>query len=297
MQLRPGVAMLMAALPVAVIALFIFYPAIGAVLYTLGVRGAVSDAVTAAANHQIFAAHGITLQVYTSLLANTEFQQDMIVTLIVTAFTVGICVCVGYGVALFARFRSGPMAHWVTGLYLLPLFIPLVIASYALVAFFQPGGWLSVFMYHVLGIQSPPTIAFTTADVLVGEVWASIPFCVLVLTSGLTAINDNWLEAARDMGASPLTMFFRFILPLTRLQALIVATFTAIGVLGSFTVPYVTGPNAPQMLGVAMDEFYVSFGEPQQAEAMAVMLFIVAAIVGVPYVWAMARARTATRSG
>jgi len=294
-QLRPGVAMAMAALPVAVIAVFIFYPAIGAVLYTLGVKGAVSLAFTAGATHQVFAPKGITLAVYTGLLADPEFQRDMLVTVLVAALTVAICLVIGYSVATFARFRSGPLARWVTGLYLMPLFIPIVIASYALVAFFQPGGWLTVFMYHVLGMKPPPSIAFTTADVVVGEVWASIPFSVLVLTSGMTAINDDWLQAARDMGAGPLTLFTRFVLPLTQLQALIVGTFTAIGVLGSFTVPYVTGPNAPQMLGVAMDAYYGAFGRPQQAEAMAVMLFVVAAIVGVPYVWAMARARASAR--
>ncbi len=293
MQLRPGIAMAMAALPVAVIALFVFYPAIGAVLYTLGVRGATSVAMTAGATHQIFARHGITLGVYQSLLGDPQFQRDLVVTIVIAALTVGICLVVGYSVAVFARFRSGALARWVTGLYLLPLFIPIVIASYALVAFFQPGGWLSVFMYHVLGLQSPPTIAFTTADVVVGEAWASTPFAVLLLTSGLAGINDNWLEAARDMGAGPVQLFVRIILPLTRLQALIVGTFTAIGVLGSFTVPYVTGPNAPQMLGVAMDAYYEAYGRPQQAEAMAVILFLVAAMVGIPYVWAMARSRTA----
>lgn len=285
--------MAMAALPVAVIALFIFVPAIGAVLYTLGVRGAVPVAFTAGATHQVYARHGITLAVYLALLADPQFRRDLLVTLLVAALTVFICLGIGYAVALFARLRTGPLARWVTGLYLLPLFIPIVIASYALVAFFQPGGWLTVLLYHLFGIQSPPSIAFTTANVVVGEAWASTPFAVLLLTSGLTSIQASWLEAAQDLGATPWTIFVRFVLPLTRLQALIVGTFTAIGVLGSFTVPYVTGPNAPQMLGVAMDEYYGAYGRPQQAEAMAVMLFVVAAIVGVPYVWAMARSRAA----
>ena len=293
MGLKPGVAMAMALLPVAVIALFIFYPAVGAVLYTLGVKGAASGAFTAGATHQVFARHGITLDVYRRLLADPAFDRDLFVTVLVAALTVVACLVVGYSVALFARFRSGRLGRWVTGLYLLPLFIPIVIASYALVAFFQPGGWLTVFMYHVLGISSPPSIAFTTADVVVGEAWASTPFAVLLLTSALTAINDNWLEAARDMGAGPAALFMRFILPLTRLQALIVGTFTAIGVLGSFTVPFVTGPNAPQMLGVAMDAYYGAYGRPQEAEAMAVMLFLIAAVAGIPYVWAMTRSRAA----
>ena len=53
------------------------------------------------------------------------------------------------------------------------------------------------------------------------------------------------------------------------------------------------GPNAPQMLGVAMDSYYATYAEPQQAEAMAVITFLLAAVAGVPYLWATARARSA----
>ena len=78
-------------------------------------------------------------------------------------------------------------------------------------------------------------------------------------------------------------------LPLNVVPTLIVMTFTFIGVLGSFTVPYLIGPNAPQMIGVAMQSYFNSYRQPQPAVAMAVMTFVAASIAGAIYVWATAR--------
>jgi ABC-type spermidine/putrescine transport system permease subunit I len=109
---------------------------------------------------------------------------------------------------------------------------------------------------------------------------------VLMITSGLAAVPEPLLEAAQDVGARGLRRFFAVILPLTLVPTIIAATFTAIGTLGSFTLPYIVGPTAPSMLGVLMGSTYTSYNEPQQAEVMAVALFVLALLAGVPYVWA-----------
>ena len=66
-------------------------------------------------------------------------------------------------------------------------------------------------------------------------------------------------------------------------------TFTAIGVLGSFTVPYIIGPNSPRMLGPAMTDAFQSFNEAQQATVMAMEVFALAAGIGYLYVRAQAK--------
>ena len=76
---------------------------------------------------------------------------------------------------------------------------------------------------------------------------------------------------------------------------MIVATFTGIYVLGSFTVPYLTGPSAPNLMGVSMSNFFSSFNQPQQAEVMAMIVFVLAAGIGTAYVWA--NVRSAKRAG
>jgi ABC-type spermidine/putrescine transport system permease subunit I len=61
-------------------------------------------------------------------------------------------------------------------------------------------------------------------------------------------------------------------------------------VLGSFTVPYLTGPSAPNLMGPSMANFFSAFNQPQQAEVMAIIVFVLAAGIGTAYVWANVRA-------
>ena len=63
------------------------------------------------------------------------------------------------------------------------------------------------------------------------------------------------------------------------------ALLVLIGVLGQFTVPYFMGPNAPQQLGVAISNQFQSFNQPQQAAAIAVVVFVLASGIAAVYVW------------
>jgi ABC-type spermidine/putrescine transport system permease subunit I len=130
---------------------------------------------------------------------------------------------------------------------------------------------------------------------VIGSVWGSLPFAVLMITSGLSSVPDALLEAAQDVGASSWRRFRDVILPMTLVPTVIAATFTAIGTLGSFTLPYIVGPTAPAMLGPLMQDTYTSFFEPQQAEVMAVCLFVLALVAGIPYVWANYRSGRQTQ--
>ena len=65
--------------------------------------------------------------------------------------------------------------------------------------------------------------------------------------------------------------------------------------IGSFTVPYFTGPNSPTMLGVTLTNYFTSFNEPQQSVVMAFTIFLAASGIGAFYVWA--NFRSAKESG
>ena len=81
-----------------------------------------------------------------------------------------------------------------------------------------------------------------------------------MMSSGLNAVPNALIEAARDSGASPARAVWSVLLPLNVIPTVIIATFTGICVLGSFTVPYLTGPSAPNMLGPSMSNFFGAYG-------------------------------------
>jgi ABC-type spermidine/putrescine transport system permease subunit I len=272
--------------PLVVLFLLIIFPAINAFTFSLG-QVPLDNPVFNTGMHLI-ASPTPTLAVYQNLLASEFFQADLAITLEVTAFSVVFVLTIAYILALYLRFGApGLLSRVISTFYLLPMFIPVVIASYAIITFYVDHGLLQA-MLNGLGIGYASPI-YGPGGIVIGEVWTSIPFAVLMLGSGLDALPPEMIEAAQDVGAGFFAILWRIVLPLNIVPTLIVVTFTFIGVLGSFTVPYLIGPNAPQMFGVAMNAYFTGYQQPQPAVAIAFLTFAIAAIAGVVYVWATAR--------
>ena len=280
-----ALGLLMALPPFLVLILLIVYPAIEAVAFSLG-RVPTDNAAFSTGMHLIVSPNP-TLEVYRRLFASPFFQADLAVTFTVTLLSVVFVLVISYILALYVRFGAGALVAVVRSLYLIPMFVPVVIASYALITFYVDHGLLQSLLSH-FGIRYASPI-YQTMGIVIGEVWTNIPFAVLLLGSGLDGLPQEMIEAAQDAGAGFFSVLVRIVVPLNLVPAMIVLTFTFIGVLGSFTIPYLIGPNAPQMLGVAMQSYFISYQQPQPAVAMAVITFLLAAIAGVVYVWSTAR--------
>jgi putative spermidine/putrescine transport system permease protein len=271
--------------PLVVLILLIVVPAVDALTFSLGLVP-MDNPVFSTGMHLVTSPMP-TLAVYQNLFASKFFQNDLAITLEVTVLSVIFVLAIAYILALYLRFGHGPLIGAVSSLYLIPMFIPVVIASYAIITFYVDHGFLHA-IFNGLGIRYVSPV-YAAGGIVIGEVWTSIPFAVLLLGSGLDGLPQEMIEAAQDVGAGFFAILWRIILPLNVVPSLIVVTFTFIGVLGSFTVPYLIGPNAPQMVGVAMNAYFIGYQQPQSAVAIAFVTFAAAALAGVVYVWATAR--------
>lgn len=279
------VGLLLVAPPIAVLVMLVVVPAIQAATFSLGLVP--SDNLTFSTGQHLIKSDTPTLDVYRDLLASSFVRDDLSLTVWISVVSVVLVAIVGYVLALYVRFGGGRLPQIVRSLYLIPMFVPVVIASYAAITFYVDRGVLASLL-HAIGVPfvSP---AYKPSGVVITQVWFNIPFAVLMLGSGLDGIADELIESARDVGAGFLTVLWRIVLPMNVVPLLIVLTFTFIGVIGSFTIPFLIGPNAPQMLGVAIQAYFSNYNQPQPAVAMAVVLFLIAALAGAVYVWATSR--------
>ena len=280
--------------PVALVGFLVGFPILVAIAYSLGQTGGLNAAESSIALHQFSAGHGLaTFSAYRNVLTDHGFIVDLLSTLWVTAVSTVLVLAVSWAVGLYVRFSKSLFAKALSALSVVPLFIPVVIASYALLAFWSGGGFVRSAASD-LGVRGFPTLGYSLPGVVIGEVWVNVPFGVLMIVSGLQGVPDALIEAARDVGASLARTTRSVLVPMNFLPTVIVATFTAIYVLGSFTGPYLTGPTAPALLGVDATNTFESYSEPQQAEVIAIVLFVLAVGVGSAYVWANVRGNRAT---
>lgn len=275
----------MALPPILLIALFVGFPIVLAFGFSIGLNGGLNHTI-ATIGQNVHESEGWwgTLAAYQEMFSNQRFLGDLLVTVIVTLVSTITVLFLALGIGLYLKLKGGRMARLLSGLAIVPLFIPVVIASWAILTFYSGTGFLRS-VFAIVGLDFP-VWAFTMVAVIIGSVWTSLPFAVLMVSSGLQSVPNAMIEAARDAGAGSLRTIVSVIIPMAAVPIIIATTFTAIGIVGSFTVPYFTGPNSPNMLGVDMSNYFSSFNQPQQSAVMAFTVFVIASGIAALYVWA-----------
>lgn len=228
---------------------------------------------------------GYDLSRYAYLFTDKGMRSNIVFTLRVTAITCVLVLLVSYSLAIYMRFNQGPVVNLIRKTYMIPLFIPGVIATYGLINLLGNHGWLAR-MLEVIGVELP-RIIFDEKGIIIANLWFNIPFTTMLLSSALAAIPSSVIESAKDVGVGRLTLFTKFILPLSYKTFLVAVTFVFMGVVGSFTAPFLIGANSPQMLGVSMQQVFSVFQEREQAAAIAFFSFLLCSVLGAFYIRSM----------
>ncbi len=265
--------------PLALLALLIFFPAGQAIVRTVMLD---QDAGITA---------GLTLDRYFNFFNDPIARSNLSFTITVTLITVFFQFAVCFPLALYLRFSTSRIAGAVQVLALFPLFVPGVILAFALIRYLGPRGTVDTFLRVVMNYEGFVTPYLRPSGIVFALTWDHIPFTILVLTAGLRQVEDSVIEAARDVGATSLRALVQIIMPLMQRPLLIVFCLNIIGTFGAFTIPYLLGPAAPQMMGVYMQQTFSEYLDRSGAETQAVISFILCALVGALYVRTVTRRR------
>jgi putative spermidine/putrescine transport system permease protein len=225
---------------------------------------------------------------YMAFFADDYSVENLYFTVILTLISTVSVLILSLGIALYLRFSTGRIAAVVQALSLFPLFVPGIIISYAMVRFLGPHGLLQLLLEQV-GITGYRTPYLTPVGPYIAFVWENLPLPVLVLTAGLSQISDHAVEAARDLGAGVWRILTEIVLPQMQRSMVIAFALVFLGIVGSYTIPYLLGPPAPEMMGVYIARTMGNMQRPDEAAVQSVLLLLVASAVGALYIITMAR--------
>ena len=291
---RGGAASLLGFLPIGFLLVFAGIPIVLSLLLVLGHLGGANSAISQLGQGEI-PGRGIgTLGAVTQILENHGFQQDVIATVVVFLVTSALVLGIAMTLTFWHRLRPSRPAGLLQFLAVVPLFIPVVIASFSLWTFWGSRGFTNS-LAQQLGWSNALVFSGKLQGVVLAETWVTLPFAVLLLRAAVSTLGDSSLDAARDAGAGPFSVAWRIMLPQLRRECTVVYCFTAVGVLGSFTVPYIVGPSAPLMLGVDAFDTLADYNQPQQAAVIGFAIFVLAGLIGCLYAIGSRRRRVGTR--
>lgn len=156
-----------------------------------------------------------TLENYIRFFADTYYQGVLWTTVSIAGACTLSALILGFPVAYFLARTSRRIKAIALVLILFPLLIGNVVRAAGWMAVFGRGGILNYYLLQ-LGIMAEPVeFMYTPFAVYIGLLGVMLPFMILTLNSVLEGMDFNLLSAAENLGARPLTAFFRVILPLS----------------------------------------------------------------------------------
>lgn len=225
---------------------------------------------------------------YVRFFSDPRSISNLLFTVQITATTLVILLVIGMVLSLYLRFSQSRMTAAIQVIALFPLFVPGIIISFALIRFIGPTGNVANFL-HLVGIKSYQTPYLHPSGAMIGMIWENIPLTVMLLSAGLAQVSDSSIEAARDVGAGWGRILALIILPQLMRSVVVVVALDFLGVFGSFTVPYILGPAAPQMMSIFMQNTFSELHEGDVAQVQAAVTFAVCLIAGAIYTLAVFR--------
>ena len=218
---------------------------------------------------------GMGLDNYIYFFTDPIQVNNILYTLKIVVITVVVCIVVAYLLAMYLRFSNSMVSKLIGNLYLLPRFIPGLVAVNGMITINRIG--------QLFGLNIQLGLMYNEKGVIMMNLWFNIPFATMLLASAMSSIPDSIIEAAQDAGANKIKLFFNMILPLTYKDVFIAITFIFMSNIGSFTTPYLMDGNNPQMLGIALYSLFNNF-HYERAAALSVIIFLFSAVSAVVYI-------------
>ncbi|MCR8548894.1 ABC transporter permease [Salipiger sp. P9] len=195
----------------------------------------------------------LSLDNYTRFLGNPWYLVNTLwfsvrIALLATAISV-ICA---YPVALYIAGTRGLLRNVLMSLVMAPLLIGLVTLVYGWIVIFRGGGLLNSLMIALHVYDEPVRYMWNIKGVVILLVYIGAPYIVLSLLDSIEKISPYLVEAARNVGASRWTAFWKIVFPLTMpgLYAGLVIVFSLN--FAAFAVPLMVGDSKTQMIGLVI---------------------------------------------
>lgn len=224
---------------------------------------------------------------YWSILIET-FKFGLWVALV--TFVLGYCLA--YYITFHVRRRFVRRLIYI--IIVTPLFTSNIVRSFAWIIMLGRQGIVNETLQATGIVSGPLSLVYSKAGVVIGLSYVLLPFMVLTVSSVLQNLNRSLLEAARDLGATPVMAFIKVTLPLSLpgviAGSLMVFTLTV----SAYVTPSVMSGGRFNLMSMLIFQQYMVLFDFNFGAALGIVLMITTLLVMGIYVMALERrARTA----
>lgn len=214
-----------------------------------------------------------TLENYLHLF-NPAYFRILLQSVYLAATCTIICLIIGYPFAYIIARNRGRYQSLLLLLVIIPFWTSSLIRTYAIMAILKAKGIINFVLLSLGIIHQPLQFLYNFSAVLIGCVYDFLPFMILPLYANIEKLNQDYIDAARDLGANKFTTFVKIIIPLTKSGIIAGSLLVFLPSMTMFYIPVLLGGAKNLLLGNLIEgQFLTANNWPQGA---AISIFITA---------------------
>lgn len=197
----------------------------------------------------------------------------------VAIMTTILVVVIGYPFGYFMAKQSKRGKRLLMFLIMVPFWTSSLLRMYGWIIVLQAKGIVNTVLIRLGLIRVPIKILYSYPAVLIGMVYALLPFMILSVYSSVEKMDWTLVEAAKDLGASNWRAFSTVTLKLTLPGLLSGVILTFIPSMGLFFIADILGGNKIVLVGSLIQDQLGRGGNWPFAAALSVVLMILTSLM------------------
>ena len=204
-----------------------------------------------------------------------EFLPAFANSLRYSLLTTILSLLIGYPIAYWISRHGGPHKILLLILVMLPFWTSYLIRTYAWMIILRDNGVANSVLMGLGLIGDPIPFLNTDFSVILGMTYGFLPFAILPLFVSIDRLDDNLVQASRDLYASSRGAFLHVILPLTMPGIVAAAVLTFIPAMGDYVTADLLGGAQTSTIAKVVQVLFTTGRDWPYGSALGFMLMVI----------------------
>ena len=194
-------------------------------------------------------------------------------SLVLAFISTVLCLIVGYPTAYIISKAKPSRRATLLLLCILPMWMNFLLRTYAWSAILGKNGFINTLL-GMVGL-GPINILYTDAAVLLGMVYNFLPFMILPIHTILSKMDQDLINAAKDLGANNFQVFTKVIFPLSLPGVISGITMVCMPAVSTFVISKLLGGGQFYLIGNLIEQEFMSVGDWHFGSAISIFMMII----------------------
>ena len=197
-------------------------------------------------------------------------------TFVVAFSTTLICLLIAYPIAYLLSNKKYNKNKVLVYIFLLPMWINFVIRTVGLKAL------VNMVTSSIFGFDITATYPY--AAIVIGMVYDYLPFAILPLYNQMLKMDKNQIEAAADLGANPVQVFIKTIIPMTIPGIVSACMMTFMPTMSSYVIADKMSGRTRSIIGNIIQDWFLNSSSAAGEHIGSVLSLVMLMIIGMSLV-------------